>query len=177
MLVAMAGRPRSFDRDAALAVAVEEFWRAGYEETSVATLTAAMGVTPPSLYAAFGSKEGLYREAIEHYGQIHQEKFWSVMSAPTARESIEGLLRNAARAFTECDAGGGCLVMQSAAEIWRWLQDGAHFYVCGDAKRMAKDVDEALKAIAAQEGKMTPEQAKAFVGELTKAKRYQRDVY
>ncbi|HEX8916487.1 MAG TPA: sulfite reductase subunit alpha, partial [Humisphaera sp.] len=66
---------------------------------------------------------------------------------------------------------------ENAAELWRWLQDGAHFYVCGDAKRMAKDVDEALKAIAVEQGGMTPEQAKAYVSELAKAKRYQRDVY
>lgn len=110
------GRPRSFDRQVALDQAMHVFWKKGFGGASMSDLTAAMGIASPSLYAAFGSKEGLYREAIEHYGEIHQEKFWSVMSAPTARESIEGLLRNAARAFTECDAGGGCLVMQSAAE-------------------------------------------------------------
>jgi sulfite reductase (NADPH) flavoprotein alpha-component len=68
-------------------------------------------------------------------------------------------------------------MMESAPELWRWLQAGAHFYVCGDAKRMAKDVDETLKQIAADQGGMTPEHARAYVGELTKAKRYQRDVY
>jgi sulfite reductase (NADPH) flavoprotein alpha-component len=68
-------------------------------------------------------------------------------------------------------------MLENGAEIWRWLKEGAHFYVCGDAKRMAKDVDEALKTIAMQHGGMSAEQAKAFVADLSKAKRYQRDVY
>ena len=58
------GRPRGFDRDAALAIAMETFWRLGYEGASIADLTAAMGITPQSLYAAFGSKAELYRETL-----------------------------------------------------------------------------------------------------------------
>jgi sulfite reductase (NADPH) flavoprotein alpha-component len=68
-------------------------------------------------------------------------------------------------------------MLENAAELWRWLQDGAHFYVCGDAKRMATDVDNALKQIVAEQGNMSPDAAKAYVADLTKAKRYQRDVY
>lgn len=68
-------------------------------------------------------------------------------------------------------------MLQAADEIWSWLQAGAHFYVCGDAKRMAKDVDNALKQIVAEKGNLSPEAAKAYVAELTKSKRYQRDVY
>ena len=66
---------------------------------------------------------------------------------------------------------------ENAAELWAWLQDGAHFYVCGDAKRMAKDVDTALHEIVAQQGAMTREQAGDYVKQLKKDKRYQRDVY
>jgi sulfite reductase (NADPH) flavoprotein alpha-component len=68
-------------------------------------------------------------------------------------------------------------MLENAAEIWKWLQQGAHFYVCGDAKRMATDVDNALKQIVAEQGAMTPDAAKAYVADMTKAKRYQRDVY
>ncbi|MDB5295544.1 MAG: NAD(P)H-dependent nitrite reductase flavoprotein subunit [Phycisphaerales bacterium] len=68
-------------------------------------------------------------------------------------------------------------MLENAAELWKWLQDGAHFYVCGDAKRMATDVDNALKKIVAEQGGMSPEAAKAWVADLTKNKRYQRDVY
>jgi sulfite reductase (NADPH) flavoprotein alpha-component len=68
-------------------------------------------------------------------------------------------------------------MMQRAGEIWAWLQQGAHFYVCGDAKRMAKDVDDALKAIVVQQGGLSADDAKAYVADMAKAKRYQRDVY
>jgi sulfite reductase (NADPH) flavoprotein alpha-component len=66
---------------------------------------------------------------------------------------------------------------ENAAELWAWLKDGAHFYVCGDAKRMAADVDAALRDVVARQGGMSPEAAKAFVSDLAKARRYQRDVY
>jgi sulfite reductase (NADPH) flavoprotein alpha-component len=66
---------------------------------------------------------------------------------------------------------------ENAAEIWSWLQGGAHFYVCGDAKRMAKDVDTALHNIIADKGGMSIEQAADYVKQMKKEKRYQRDVY
>lgn len=66
---------------------------------------------------------------------------------------------------------------ENAAELWAWLERGAHFYVCGDAKRMAKDVDTALHAIIAQQGKLNPEQAIDYVKQMKKDRRYQRDVY
>jgi len=66
---------------------------------------------------------------------------------------------------------------ESAAELWAWLQGGAYFYVCGDAKRMAKDVDAALHDIVAQQGGVTPEHAAEYVKQMKKDKRYQRDVY
>ena len=68
-------------------------------------------------------------------------------------------------------------MMENAQELWRWLQDGAHFYVCGDAKRMAHDVDEALRAIVAAQGGMSQDSAKSYIAEMSKAGRYQRDVY
>src|SRR4029450_5495007 len=62
-------------------------------------------------------------------------------------------------------------------ELWRWLAEGAHFYVCGDAKRMAKDVARALVDIVAQFGARTTDEAVSFVGELKKKGRFQQDVY
>jgi sulfite reductase (NADPH) flavoprotein alpha-component len=61
--------------------------------------------------------------------------------------------------------------------LWQWLAEGAHFYVCGDAKRMAKDVEAALVEIVARHGARTTEEAIAFVGALKKSGRYQADVY
>jgi sulfite reductase (NADPH) flavoprotein alpha-component len=69
------------------------------------------------------------------------------------------------------------LLREQAAEVWAWLKGGACFYVCGDAKRMAKDVDAALHELIAQQGGMSREQAIDFVKQLKKDKRYQRDVY
>ena len=68
-------------------------------------------------------------------------------------------------------------MLESAQELWRWISNGAHVYVCGDAKRMAGDVDLALKEIAAKEGGMDAAAAKRYFAELAKAGRYQRDVY
>ena len=66
---------------------------------------------------------------------------------------------------------------ESGAELWAWLQSGAIFYVCGDAKRMAKDVDQALHDIVIEHGGLSTDEATAYVKELKKDKRYQRDVY
>ena len=68
-------------------------------------------------------------------------------------------------------------MMDHAGELWAWLDQGAHFYVCGDASRMAKDVDNCLHQLIEKAGGKTPEQAKAFVADLKNQKRYQRDVY
>ena len=66
---------------------------------------------------------------------------------------------------------------ERAAELWEWLEKGAHFYVCGDAKRMAKDVDAALHSIVETEGAMSESQAADYVAAMKKEKRYPRDVY
>ena len=63
------GRPRAFDMNQALDRALDVFWRKGYEGASLCDLTAAMGINPPSLYAAFGNKEGLFRKALDRYGE------------------------------------------------------------------------------------------------------------
>ncbi|MBL6076651.1 sulfite reductase subunit alpha [Belnapia sp. T18] len=66
---------------------------------------------------------------------------------------------------------------EEASDLWRWLQDGAHVYVCGDASRMAKDVDTALRAIAMEQGRMNADQARDWIVSLARQHRYQRDVY
>jgi AcrR family transcriptional regulator len=113
--VATRGRPRSFDRDQALEQAMRLFWDKGYAGASMSDLTAAMGIASPSLYAAFGSKEGLYREAIDLYVRTYGGSLLSAMEAPTAREGVERLLRGAVDSFTSGDNPIGCMVMQTAA--------------------------------------------------------------
>jgi sulfite reductase (NADPH) flavoprotein alpha-component len=68
-------------------------------------------------------------------------------------------------------------MLENAAELWRWLDAGAYFYVCGDALKMAKDVDAALRAIVQEQGGKSPEEAQAYVEQMKAEKRYKRDVY
>jgi sulfite reductase (NADPH) flavoprotein alpha-component len=68
-------------------------------------------------------------------------------------------------------------MLQAASELWQWLEEGAHFYVCGDAKRMAKDVDDALHSIIQTAGAKSADEAAAYVAQMKKEKRYARDVY
>lgn len=109
------GRPRAFDRTAALERAIDVFWEKGFEGASMADLTAAMGIGTTSLYAAFGSKDELFREAVEHYAVYAGAEIWgAVTDADTARGAIEGYLLATARAFTRGDRPSGCLVVLSA---------------------------------------------------------------
>jgi sulfite reductase (NADPH) flavoprotein alpha-component len=66
---------------------------------------------------------------------------------------------------------------EQGADLWKWLEEGAHFYVCGDASRMAKDVDAALRSVVIQQGGMSDDRARDYVGRMVKEKRYVRDVY
>jgi sulfite reductase (NADPH) flavoprotein alpha-component len=68
-------------------------------------------------------------------------------------------------------------MLENAPELWKWLDDGAHFFVCGDAKRMAKDVDAALRQIVREQGGKSIEEAFEYVEKLKADKRYKRDVY
>ncbi|TCK30641.1 TetR family transcriptional regulator [Ancylobacter aquaticus] len=107
------GRPRAFDRDAALAQAMRLFWIKGFEATSIADLTHAMGIGSPSLYAAFGSKQALYVEALRHYERNYEGLVWAgFRTAETAEGAIAALLYDSASALTGnvADIPLGCMV-------------------------------------------------------------------
>jgi len=108
------GRPRSFDREAALDAAMEVFWRKGYEATSIADLTEAMGINPPSLYAAFGDKEQLFMAAIERYNADRGQSC-PYACEPTARGAVERLLTYMAHELSGGDHPRGCMMMMAAA--------------------------------------------------------------
>src|SRR5262245_60325843 len=111
------GRPRSFDRDQALERAMHLFWRQGYEATSVSDLTRAMGINPPSLYAAFGDKEQLYLEALGRYQQWRGESMAKWFGEePTAEAAVRRLLTEAARELARSDVPRGSMLVFSAMQ-------------------------------------------------------------
>ncbi|WP_405705717.1 TetR/AcrR family transcriptional regulator [Streptomyces xanthophaeus] len=111
---------RAFDRDQALAAALREFWTHGYETTSVASLTAAMGINPPSLYAAFGDKRQLFDEAVALYARTYGTP---VPQGPDARSDIAALLRHLAADYTDPSHPPGCLIITAATNCGPGSQD------------------------------------------------------
>lgn len=109
------GRPREFDRDRALDLAQMLFWQNGYEGTSIAELTSVLGITPPSLYAAFGSKDALYREVLALYLSTRSERMTKALEKKgSARAAIDAMLKEAVDMFTSDDSPRGCLVANGA---------------------------------------------------------------
>ncbi|MGN9811789.1 TetR/AcrR family transcriptional regulator [Micromonospora sp. BQ11] len=106
------GRPRGFDAEAALERAVEVFWRQGYEGTSLSDLTAAMGINRPSLYAAYGGKEELFRKVVARYADQDMLYARNALARPTAYEVVAALLRDNVLAVTRSDRPAGCLSIQ-----------------------------------------------------------------
>jgi AcrR family transcriptional regulator len=119
------GRPREFDVDKALDLALQVFWRKGYEGASMADLTETMGITKPSLYSAFGNKEELFRKALDRYVDGPGGYFQVALAKPTARAVVEHLLYESAAAVTDPNHPPGCLAVQGALS-------------CGDAAESIK---------------------------------------
>jgi AcrR family transcriptional regulator len=108
------GRPREFDADQALYRAMALFWRKGYEGTSLSDLTETLGITRPSLYAAFGNKEALFRIVLKRYEANVATYRAKALNAATAREVARELLEGAAKLFTDKSKPAGCLGVQGA---------------------------------------------------------------
>jgi AcrR family transcriptional regulator len=108
------GRPRTFDLHKALDAALLLFWRHGYEGTSLAALTHAMGINGPSLYAAFGNKETLFRKALDRYLQKHASYLPKALEEPNARRAVEKLFHGAIDMVMNPRHPDGCLLVQGA---------------------------------------------------------------
>ena len=144
------GRPLSFDRDAVLEKAMLAFWRHGYESTSLSDLTSTMGISAPSIYAAFGDKRGLFREAVRRYltaGETTPEAF--IEGAATARDAARGLLESSAVAFTGTDTPSGCLLATSTISCSAAAADVQHEIALirrGIEERLRKKISDAIDA-------------------------------
>lgn len=149
------GRPRAFDRTAALDAATRVFWQKGFTAASMNDLCEAMGIGSPSLYAAFGSKEQLYAEAIRHYGKMGVPQLSHALeSAPTAKLGVEAFLRFSARSLACPEHPSGCMVVLSsvASEGVTGLAD----MVVAERKRSLRMIEARLRRGIA-EGDLSPD--------------------
>jgi len=108
------GRPREFDSEKAIGQAMKLFWRNGYDGTSLSDLTAELGITRPSLYAAFGNKEALFMKVLDRYDQATSHFIQASLTAPTARSLAEGLIYGACAFHSNKANPPGCLMVHGA---------------------------------------------------------------
>ena len=108
------GRPTNFDHEVALEKALQVFWSRGYEGASMSELTAALGINKPSIYAAFGNKEDLFRKALAKYLAGPAAFIGEAMSEPTARQVVEKFLIKAVDFFSDESTPDGCMIVQGA---------------------------------------------------------------
>jgi AcrR family transcriptional regulator len=132
------GRPRQFDINQALDRALEVFWRKGYEGTSLPELTKAMGINRPSLYAAFGNKEALFRRALDRYAEGPAGYVQEALNQPTARAVAERLLYGTIDLLTDPRYPRGCLLVQGALACGAAAESVRQELV---ARRMAGEAD------------------------------------
>lgn len=139
------GRPRSFDREAALHEAMIVFWKRGYQGSSMADLTAVMGINSTSLYAAYGSKERLFREAVELYGRRHGAITDRALTGqPNTRAAIEAMLRENAAAYTDQGTPRGCMVVLSAP-VRTQENAGAHDFLVEIRRTVLRSIEDRLR--------------------------------
>jgi len=111
------GRPRAFDPEAALERGMHVFWAKGYEGASLSDLTRAMRINRPSLYAAFGNKEKLFRKVLDRYVAGPLAYFGKALAAPKARDVIEQIFFGAAKMAGDPTVPSGCLMVQGALAV------------------------------------------------------------
>jgi AcrR family transcriptional regulator len=156
------GRPRAFDLEEALDRAMRVFWEKGYLGASLSDLTGAMGINRPSLYAAFGNKEELYRKVLDRYARGPTAYLAESIEQPTAREVAEHRLRGVIRLLTAPDSPGTCLMVHGTlscggrgeplCQEFKSRRSAAHAALCERFKRaraegdLSGDVDPAALA-------------------------------
>lgn len=160
------GRPRRFDPDAAVATAQHLFHARGYDAVSVADVTEALGINPPSFYAAFGNKAGLYARVLDHWVETRAIPLNDILRAdrPVA-EGLAALLEEAARSYVVDPAACGCLVLEGTRCNDREAREAARAFNLGaeevirqyiaarhpaDAERLADFVSTTMSGLSAK---------------------------
>lgn len=152
----MAGRPREFDRDAALAKARDAFWSRGYEGVSITDLVETLGLASARIYAAFGSKEKLFQEAVALYDEGEGGFATRALAGePTAAQAIERSLREAVETYTRKGRPQGCMVV-SAATNCAAENDGVREFLADYRRRRTASLVERLEH-AVTEGELRPD--------------------
>ena len=158
--LAVRGRPREFDTDVALASALRVFWTKGYDGASLTDLTEAMGITRPSLYAAFGNKEALFKSALDLYQAEKLAYVRSAVEAPTARGVAERMFAGTIDNITsECPGCLGVIASVSCSNQDSPIRDDVHERVrsfrCAIDQRMQRAIDEGDFTIPVEAEAMT----------------------
>ncbi|AOZ01600.1 TetR family transcriptional regulator [Cupriavidus sp. USMAHM13] len=161
----MAGRPREFDRDEALRQAMLAFWRRGYEGTSMSDLVEALGIASARIYAAFGSKEALFREAVALY-EAGEGGFAdrALREETEVHAAIERMLRDAIQLYTKRDLPHGCMVV-SAATNCSAQNDGVQDWLVAHRRQRTKSVIERLQR-GVKEGQLKPDTPVRALGDF-----------
>ena len=143
------GRPRAFDKDAGIETAMRLFWERGYEGVGVAELAKAIGINPPSLYAAYGSKRGLFARAVERYGQTKGAFFARLFEDRPLADVLGDVLAEARDVYTSDDACKGCLIMNGTA-------GSGDAEVCAITSARKDELRAAVKGLAETRGAANP---------------------
>jgi len=123
------GRPREFDPNLALQRAMEVFWEQGYEGASLTELTATMGISRTSMYAAFGNKQDLFAKALQRYADGPASYGWKALDKSTAKEVAVAILKGAVKTTTDASTPAGCLTVQGALAASDAARDIRHLLV------------------------------------------------
>jgi len=160
----MVGRPREFDRNEALAKARDVFWSRGYEGVSMADLVSTLGLASARIYAAFGSKEALFRETVALY-DAEEGGFATraIAEEPTAQLAIERILREAVETYTRKGRPHGCMVV-SAATNCASENEGVREWLEGYRRRRTASLVERLER-AVEDGELKPETDARILGD------------
>jgi AcrR family transcriptional regulator len=159
------GRPRAFDRDQALDAAMRLFWSRGYEATSIHDLTQAMGITPPSLYGAFGDKKRLFLEAVDRYQlQAAPIAQAALTQEPTAERAVQRLLLGVVDLFADPNKPKGCLVVLGATHCAAQSED--IFEALSERRRAAEAAVRARIAAGAEAGELAEDADVGALGDL-----------